>query len=339
MIWKCPRCLGALTATDRDVRCTVCPGRYELISGIPDFRLTSVSGTGHEADNAQARRIAGAAECELAGLVRAVFAAQADSGEARVAYRTQQVMSDPQRLRSDVAGWLRPCVSGQPPFLDLGCGAGTLLAACAAEGYAGAGVDLSMTWLVIAQRLIAAWGGKPVLAAASAEALPLADESVSGVVSLDVIEHVSNPAIYLRSIDRVLNRGGYAAFSTPNRYSLAAEPHVFVWGVGWVPRALQKKYVKLCSGKDYDNTRLLSRRELAKLLATETRLKFRVMAPPVPDREISGFSRSKAALARIYNRLVSVRTTQWLFLMAGAFFHVIGRKDEPIEAIDRRQKV
>jgi len=75
-----------------------------------------------------------------------------------------------------------------------------------------------------------ACGGDPLLAAAHAEALPLADGAVSGVISLDVIEHVAEPRRYLREIERVLAPGGNTALSTPNRFSLAAEPHVFVWG-------------------------------------------------------------------------------------------------------------
>ncbi len=67
--------------------------------------------------------------------------------------------------------WLEPCVS-RGIFLDLGCGPGMLLAAAAEEGYQGIGVDVSLVWLVVAHRLIEARGGRPVLAAALAEALP-----------------------------------------------------------------------------------------------------------------------------------------------------------------------
>ena len=99
------------------------------------------------------------------------------------------------------------------------------------------GIDVSMTWLVVAKKLVSESGGKPFLAAGMAEALPLASDSIPAVVSLDVIEHVHDPDAYLAEIDRVLQPGGRAALSTPNRFSLTAEPHVFVWGVGCVTSA------------------------------------------------------------------------------------------------------
>ena len=88
------------------------------------------------------------------------------------------------------------------------------------------GIDVSMTWLVVAKRLISESCRQPVLAASLADALPLADDSVSCVVSLYVIEHVVDPRTYLSEISRVTKSGGYVALATPNRYSLTAEPHV-----------------------------------------------------------------------------------------------------------------
>lgn len=87
------------------------------------------------------------------------------------------------------------------------------------------------------------------MAAALGEALPLADGALSGVVSLDVIEHVDRPDAFLNEIDRVTRPGGRLALSTPNRFSLAPEPHVMVWGVGLLPRRYQARYVAWRSGK------------------------------------------------------------------------------------------
>ena len=171
-----------------------------------------------------------------------------------------------------------------------------------------------------------ACGGDPLLAAAHAEALPLADGAVSGVISLDVIEHVAEPRRYLREIERVLAPGGNTALSTPNRFSLAAEPHVFVWGVGWLPRRWQKAYVHWRSGRPYDFVRLLSHRELRRVFRTETSLAAEIFAPQIPAEEITHFSRRRTWLASAYNRLVTRRGWQWLFLRIGPFFRIIARK-------------
>jgi SAM-dependent methyltransferase len=83
-----------------------------------------------------------------------------------------------------------------------------------------------MAWLVIAKWMIAFHGSDPILAAGVGEWLPLRDGQLSGVVSLDVIEHVRDSDRYLCEIDRVVGVGGSVALRTPNRFSLTSEPHV-----------------------------------------------------------------------------------------------------------------
>jgi 2-polyprenyl-3-methyl-5-hydroxy-6-metoxy-1,4-benzoquinol methylase len=291
------------------------------------LRLPGASWIDYETDKANARRLLEiTAKCSVEELIRYVYSSRPDWDKARVDLRTQQVMAAPNRLHTDIKGWLQPYLKRTGLLLDLGCGPGTLLAAAAVEGRKGIGIDVSMVWLVVAQRLIAEWGGQPILAAALAEALPLADNSVSSVVSLDVLEHVAEPKSYLSEINRVTEPGGCVALSTPNRYSLAAEPHVSVWGVGWLPRSWQKSYVKWCSGKSYEFTRLLSTWETAQLLRQHTHFQANILVPPVPEEEVAHFSTRRATLARLYNRLVSFNWMRWLFLIIGPFFRVVGRK-------------
>jgi ubiquinone/menaquinone biosynthesis C-methylase UbiE len=203
-----------------------------------------------------------------------------------------------------------------------------LVAAAAAEGYAGVGIDVSLVWLVVAQKQITDKGGQPVLAAAMAEALPLANDVLSGIISLDVIEHVGNTSQYLHEINRVVKPGGGVALTTPNRYSLTAEPHVFVWGVGWLPRRLQKSYVSWRSGKDYEYTTLLSYHELSSMLRKYTDLRFKIQPGTVSQDEIVKFPRMRARLARWYNFLLRFFLVRWIFLGVGPFFQIIGEKRE-----------
>ena len=175
--------------------------------------------------------------------------------------------------------------------------------------------------------LISASGGNPVLAAATAEALPLDDGTFAGVVALDVIEHVEMPARVLSEMNRVTQAGGVAALSAPNRYSLAAEPHVSIWGVGFLPRRWQKSYVNFRTGFPYDWTNLLSVRQVRKLMAENTTFRIQVIIPGISENDIAYFSPRRALLARLYNRLIRIRGLRFLFEWLGAFFRMVGTKD------------
>ena len=325
MIWCCPRCRGALDPRDDQVQCRRCSASYPSIAGIPDLRLARSPAI--EQDTQQARWLiaerphATAAEC-----VQHIFGYRSAWSAERIALRMGQVAASPGRLRTDLRGWLRPCLAGDTPFLDVGCGPGMLQAAAAMEGQTAIGIDISMAFLVVAQRLIAEHGGRPVLAAARAEALPLLDAAVPAAISLDVIEHVDDPVPYLRELDRVIRPGGWLALTMPNRYSLSAEPHVSVWGVGWLPRAWQPRYVSWRTGEPYDDTRLLSSWEVRRLLRQHTRVAAEIQIPPVPDEEIAHFPSYRVRLARLYNRLAREPLTRPLFLGVGPFFRVIGQK-------------
>ena len=325
MIWCCPKCHGELLQDAAELRCAECKSRYETIDGIPDLRVPGDIWIDVTDDLASARKLA-ALQCSLPELVREIYAIRPGWDEARIDRRTREVLAAPGKLAEDVTTWLRPLCEGDGPVLDLGCGAGMLIAALAVEGRKAIGIDVSMTWLVIAKRLISHFGGEPVLAAALGESLPLRKESLGAVISLDVIEHVRDPDAYLREIDRVMRPGGQVALSTPNRFSLTSEPHVFVRGVGWLPRPLQAPYVRWRNGRDYDDTRLMSSLGIKARLRRNTSLDFRILIPEIPDANLVSFSPAKAAAARLYNRLTSLAAMRSVFLLIGPFFRVVGVK-------------
>lgn len=338
MIWHCPHCYGVLNQISDQLHCRSCHHVYDSIAGIPDLRLPGPDDQALEEDRQQARWLANALSAATAAeLVQHIFSSRVDSAgvnwdAARATLRTRQVLAAPARLHADLDGWLRPCRSDERPWLDVGCGPGMLQAAAVHNGQAIIGIDLSMVWLIVAQRLITEAGGQPILAAARAEQLPLDDASISAAIALDVIEHVAEPAIVLRELDRVIQPGGWLAMTTPNRFSLAAEPHVSVWGVGWLPRAWQSRYVSWRSTISYAHTCLLSSWEISRLLRHQTRITARILIPPVPEEEIRHFSPSRARLARLYNRLARLPLTRPLFLAIGPFFRILGQKQAALPA-------
>ena len=330
MIWRCPACLGEMVNSDATLACTACGSSYEVIAGIPDLRFPKAEGESSMDDLKQARDIAAVAGKSSAEvLVRRFFSVREGVDGWTVSdteNRTRQSLEMPSRLRGEVSGWLGP-LTDQERFLDLGCGFGGLLSAAASLGKSGLGIDNRMLVLVIAKRLTELSGRTATLACANAESLPLGDESIGGVVMYDVVEHVANLEKGLSEVSRVTKAGGMFACSTPNRFSLAPEPHVHLFGVGWLPRKFQAAYVKRRNGRDYTGTRLLSASELSRMMKRATGFELTVRVPPIPAGEVETASGVRRVLATFYNSVAQKRAFRGVFLRIGPFFQAVGKKN------------
>ena len=324
--WSCPKCRSSLNAGSEVLSCTGCGATYGVFGGIPDLRIDQPAWIDVNDDREAAARLDhDHRHSSVETMVRAVFVAQAGRSPQQIDMRTRQVLVAPSRLAPQLDGWLRPATRS-PRFLDLGCGPGMLLAAAAKGGVMGLGIDVSLVWLVVARRMIEEHGGQAMLCAAFAESLPLPDASVPAVISLDVIEHVADQPRYLAEIDRIAADDAAIALATPNRFSLAAEPHVHVWGVGWLPVRFQKRYVRARSGRPYEYVRLLSVPGLASLLRRHTHIDGRFVVPRVPDEEIASYDARRGALAHAYNRMAEWPWLRWPLLAVGPFFRYTGTR-------------
>jgi len=307
------------------IRCASCGAAYDVVAGIPDLRLPISAWIDFDRDKAEARRLAAYGAASAEALAREVFQSRPHWTDERVTLRTRQVVEGPVRARHELAGWLAAVAASPGPVLEIGCGTGGLLAALPA-GIPALGIDVSLAWLVVARRLLLERGRHPPLAAALGEAVPLPAACFGAIVALDVIEHVGNLGRVLTEVERVSAPGAVLTCSTPNRFSLGAEPHVGVWGVGWFPRPFQAAYVKARTGEEYRFARLLSAREALRLISRHTSFVPQASAPPIPTEEIVRFSRRRAALARAYNRLRRVPGVRALLLWVGPFFQITARK-------------
>ncbi len=127
----------------------------------------------------------------------------------------------------------RPLVAKRA--LDMGCGAGLLCEPLARLGATVTGVDAAPENIAAAQAHAASVG--LTIDYRSGDTGTVADERFDLVTSLEVIEHVSDPAAFLAGLAAVLADGGVMILSTPNRTPLSRVAMITVGeGLRQIPR-------------------------------------------------------------------------------------------------------
>jgi SAM-dependent methyltransferase len=239
------------------------------------------------------------------------------------------ILSAPERARTWLAA-MGPI--GRLPLLDLGCGTGSFLAAVGHDVGPAWGVDIALRWLLVARKRLDEEGLTNVrLVCGCAEHLPFRDRSFGGVVAGDIIEHVSDQDRTLAEAHRVLMPRGRLFLAAPNRFSLAPEPHVQVWGVGFLPRRWMAAYVRLVRGIDFRAIRTLSHGEWVRLLRRSPFGRGSINAPGLPAADLAQFGPLKRQAARLYNALAAGAPGQALMRRFGPLLHVVCQRqaDEP----------
>lgn len=102
-------------------------------------------------------------------------------------------------------------------LLDLGCGAGLASEALARLGHDVLGVDAAGEAIRAAEAHAAGQGLPLRYRAGTAESLAAEGARFRAVTALEVIEHVPDPAAFLRLLARLLEPGGMVFVSTLNR--------------------------------------------------------------------------------------------------------------------------
>jgi len=135
--------------------------------------------------------------------------------------------------RDDVRPYLLKYMPRSGPILEAGCGPGRYVLYLSALGLDVIGLDFSARALAMCKRyaLSCEPSGLAGLLQGEVSALPIADGSCAGYISLGVVEHSAAPRRVMGEAYRVLRPGGFAVVTTPNPYC---------WS-----RGLRKAYVAL----------------------------------------------------------------------------------------------
>jgi 2-polyprenyl-6-hydroxyphenyl methylase/3-demethylubiquinone-9 3-methyltransferase len=139
--------------------------------------------------------------------------------------------------------------------LDIGCGAGLLCEPLARLGATVTGVDAAPENIAAARAHAAASGLVIDYVAGEAERA-IAGRTFDLVTSMEVIEHVVDPAAFIATLAAALAPGGLMILSTPNRTPLSRLAMITLGeGLGMIPRGT------------HDHDRFLTPDELTGLLA------------------------------------------------------------------------
>lgn len=156
-------------------------------------------------------------------------------------------------IRDRVAAhWQRDALNGEPlkelSLLDIGCGGGLLSEPMTRLGASVTGVDASSRNIGVAALHAEAQGLAIDYRQGTAEALVESGAQFDVVLALEIVEHVADVDLFLRSCGRLVKPGGLLFLSTLNRtakaWALAIVGAECV--LGWLPRGTHdwKKFLK-----------------------------------------------------------------------------------------------
>lgn len=150
------------------------------------------------------------------------------------------------------AHWARDALSGQPlsglSILDIGCGGGLLSEPMARLGATVTGIDASARNIAVAGLHAESQGIAIDYRATTAEALVGEPARFDIVLALEIVEHVADVDLFLRSCGTLVKPGGLLFLSTLNRtakaWALAIAGAEYI--LRWLPRGTHdwKKFLK-----------------------------------------------------------------------------------------------
>ena len=325
----CTACLGPLEVGPDAWRCGSCAASGRSLRGIPDLRVAEDVYLPNADDWSFALELDAAFDrLDFRGLLDLYFDLSPEVSPDQRARQIGHILTAPDRA----AGWVEALGPNLPegPWLDLGCGSGSFLAAIGRDRPL-IGLDVAMRWLIVARKRLDEEGLGPIrLACGNAERMPFGDGTFAAVVAGDVIEHVADQSATLSESHRILLPGGRLFLASPNRFSLAPEPHVGVWGVGFLPRRWMIPYVRMVRRLDFRAIRTLSYAEWTQALRRSPFGGGSIRCPSLPAADLEGMVPLKRQLATIYNRLARSGPGQGLMRAVGPLFHVVAtRRDTP----------
>ncbi len=307
----CPLCRGHLDVLENGYNCSACQKTYTLHDGIPDFRVFPDPFLNFQEDFERTEIVlAGLEKFNLEKLLeyywsfsditpedlRPKFVRSAMLGE----QKAQPILN---LIKENTAN--KNSLSEQK-VLEIGSGTGNFLILAAPQFKQVVGVDIGMRWLHVSRRRFMDKGVPvPPLVCCCAEYLPFPDNSFDFATAISTFEFVGNQQKVLAEFARTLNENGEVYINSVNRFSIARDPYAYLWGIGFLPRRWQAKYVFWRRGASYENVKTLSYgefRRLSRAYFPDSKFALPDVAPEMLE-QFSRFTRLQVHAYRLVRKL------------------------------------
>ena len=285
---RCPGCGARGDWAQSSWNCESCARQFPVHGSVVDFRVLPARAdlsfahleTARSEQERVKRGLALAATTDFSALVDRYFAEFPTSAQIERSEKATLLNAD-----SNAREWLYQIEQEIPVsalgartgsvLLEIGCGTAGISCALAGRFETVIALDADLDRLILAQKHCQDLGvANALLLCAFGEALPLAPDATDFVTCIEVLEHAAEQRQLLAELRRTLSPGGWLYLTTPNRFTLGREPHVHLWGVGWLPRRWMDGYVRFRRGLPYTGKRNLSYGELSCMLRAVFRDRF-----------------------------------------------------------------
>lgn len=327
--YVCPQCKGDLQLQPQAYLCRPCDRQYPIVLDIPDFRLFPDPWISIEDDHRKGRKLYElAAICSFAELVERYW--EMTPGVAPDLVREYVRAATSNHLQSANTWNTIESAAGlksRNALLDVGCGTAGFLVATGNSFRCAVGLDIAFRWLIVARKRMQEIGlANTSLVCACAEHMPFRPGTFDLIVAEDVLDHVENQPAFARECARLLTGAdGILCLSSPNRYSLGPDPHVWLWGVGFLPAWLQSRYVRWRRGIPLWPVRPVSYLQVRRLLRQCSLEPYRTLFPDYSARDKRPSLWLRFPL-RCYELLRRVPLFRPLLCLVGPWFQLLCRR-------------
>ena len=319
----CPACRGDVRHGENGYVCPACARTYPILCGIPDFRLKPDHYLSLADERAKAQHLHDYGKGRSLREMVTEYYRITDDVPPDMAEKFASYVLDGERRAAEILSAL-PAPHGR--ILDAGCASAGAVAAVKRAGGEIVGMDIALRWLVIGAKRLSEAGLEARLVCADITAPPFRNGRFDSVIAADLLEHFAEPWTAAAAVGAMLKPGGGVYFSAANRYTLGPYPLAGLWGVGFLPRTLRRRYVVMRRGIDtLRHATLLSPASLARIVKDEnftilTREPLRVAPPP------AGSALRGVAIAA-YRKMRDTPGVSTLLLHAGPAFEIVARRD------------